>query len=51
MSANNGDKARHQKQRKRKLQQRVKIRTMVADAKAAKPVPATSNEQRATSSE
>jgi hypothetical protein len=33
MSAKNGDKARHQKQRKRKLLQRVRIRTMVTDAK------------------
>jgi hypothetical protein len=48
MSANNGDKARHQKQRKRKLQQRVKIRAMVADAKAAKPGPTSA--PRATSS-
>jgi hypothetical protein len=37
MSARNGDKARHEKQRKKRVHQRVKIRALVAAKKAAAP--------------
>jgi hypothetical protein len=46
MSARNGDKSRHQINRKRGVVRRAKIRQMLAERKAGGPAPTTQSAKR-----